>query len=58
MEALQMLKYSFRSGSKLNFTAGSSKEEEEALIEELTAVHSAAPEDLKSYIAYLSAHRL
>jgi len=36
MEALQMLKFSFRSGHILNFTAGTSQEDEVADLEQMS----------------------
>ena len=48
MESLQMLKYSFRKGYRLNFTHGTS---EEAEVREMEALAEATvPEDVWSYI--------
>jgi hypothetical protein len=54
MEALQLLKFSFRNGGSLNFTQGLSAEEEmkelEALMEDICCV----PGDINAFIAGLT----
>jgi hypothetical protein len=53
MESLQLLKYSFKKGEQLTFTAGMS---EEAEIKEMEAVAAkTVPEDMRSYIRSLGA---
>jgi hypothetical protein len=52
MEALQLLKFSLRQGRALDFTAGTSWEDERA---EMEASHNASsPDDLDSFIATLN----
>ena len=52
MEALQLLKFSFRRGCFLDFTAGSSWDDELA---EMEAAHNTnLPDDLDSFIAALN----
>jgi hypothetical protein len=58
MEALQMLKFSFKSRSSvLSFTSGTSKEEEEVILEEVTMERSVIPEDIHSFIDSLGCVR-
>ena len=52
MEALQMLKFSFKKNS-LSFTQGMSKETELSDLDEVTLGITRAPEDLQSYIRSL-----
>ena len=56
MEALQILKYSFKSGKIINFMEGMDKNEEETLLEQLMAEKSAVPEDIWSYIEHLNSN--
>ena len=56
MEALQILKYSFKSGKIINFMEGMDKNEEGALLEQLMAEKSAVPEDMRSYIEHLNSN--
>jgi hAT family C-terminal dimerisation region len=53
MEALQMLKYSVKQGRSLNFTVGSSWDDERAAMQKLMEIHSDAPENLKPYQEFL-----
>jgi hypothetical protein len=53
IEALQLLKFSLRSKSVLDFTAGTRKEDEEVLIEQWIAERSVAPEDIHAYVDFL-----
>lgn len=53
MEALQMLKYSVKQGRSLNFTVGSSWDDERAAMQKLMEIHSDAPENLKAYQEFL-----
>ena len=50
MEALQMLKFSFKRGRCLDFTAGTSRDAE---LEELTYLTASPPEDMSDFIAGL-----
>ena len=49
MEGLQMLKYSVKQGRSINFTVGSSWEDERAAIEKLMEIDGDTPENLKAY---------
>ena len=49
MEGLQLLKYTVKHGRSINFTAGSSWEDERAAIEKLMQIDGDAPENLKAY---------
>ncbi|KAJ6557498.1 hypothetical protein B0H19DRAFT_1147961 [Mycena capillaripes] len=49
MEGLQMLKFSVKKGCTLNFTAGTSRDAEIALMEAETEEQGLIPEDLMSY---------
>ena len=49
MEGLQLLKYTVKHGRSINFTAGSSWEDERAAIERLMQIDGDAPENLKAY---------
>ncbi|KAK7015696.1 hypothetical protein R3P38DRAFT_2389417, partial [Favolaschia claudopus] len=49
MEALQMLKFSVKKGRPLNFTAGTSREEEIALMEMETNDSGLVPEDATGF---------
>ena len=53
MEGLQMLKYSVKQGRSLNFTVGSSWDDERAAMEKLMEIDSDAPENLKAYQEFL-----
>ncbi|KAG6835194.1 hypothetical protein H0H93_004074 [Arthromyces matolae] len=55
MEALQMLKYTLRNGAVLNFTAGTSKEEELRDLEIQSNESAVIPEDINAFIQALSA---
>jgi len=49
MEALQMLKFSFKRGGELNFTAGLARLAELRELEELDVFETNVPEDLTSF---------
>ena len=53
MEALQMLKYLVKQGHSINFTVGSSWEDERAAIEKLMVIDGDVPENLKAYQEFL-----
>ena len=53
MEGLQMLKYSVKQGRSINFTVGSSWEDERAAIEKLMVIDGDVPENLKAYQEFL-----
>jgi hypothetical protein len=53
MEYLQMLKFSIRNGPSLNFTAGTSCEEEIAELEGKARQSAKLPEDITSYLTHL-----
>ena len=53
MEGLQMLKYSVKQGHSINFTAGSSWEDDEVAIEKLIVIDADAPESLRAYQDFL-----
>lgn len=53
MEALQMLKFSIKKGHGLNFTAGTSKEEELALLEAEMADKVLIPEDITGFNLFI-----
>jgi 8-oxo-dGTP pyrophosphatase MutT (NUDIX family) len=50
MEALQMLKFSLRIGRSLNFTAGTTKEEELEALEMEMREELGIPEDADAYL--------
>ncbi|KAJ7161271.1 hypothetical protein C8R43DRAFT_880446, partial [Mycena crocata] len=56
MEALQMLKFIIKQGFGLDFTAGTSREDEIKLLEALMDDQSTVPEDITSFIASLLAN--
>lgn len=49
MEALQMLKFSIKGGSQLNFTMGLSRDDELVALEELALSDTFVPEELSSF---------
>ncbi|KAJ7472383.1 hypothetical protein B0H11DRAFT_1729332, partial [Mycena galericulata] len=53
MEALQMLKFSIKKGRGLNFTAGTSREAELALMELDMAESGLVPEDATGFSTFL-----
>ena len=53
MEGLQMLKYSVKQGRSINFTAGSSWQDDEVEMERLMRIDADAPESLKAYQDFL-----
>lgn len=53
MEGLQMFKYSVKQGCSINFTVGSSWEDERAAIEKLMVIDGDVPENLKAYQEFL-----
>jgi len=53
MEALQMLKFSIKKGRPLNFTAGTSREEEIMCLELEMAEKDVVPEDVTGFIQSL-----
>ena len=53
MEALQMLKFSIKKGRGLNFTAGTSREAELALLELDMAESGLVPEDTTGFSTFL-----
>lgn len=53
MEALQILKFSFKTGMKMNFMFGMARNEEELWLEDVTNQLSKVPEDLRSFSEYL-----
>ncbi|KAJ6580941.1 hypothetical protein B0H19DRAFT_1111605 [Mycena capillaripes] len=53
MEALQMLKFSVKKGRGLNFTAGTSRDAEIALMEAETEERGLVPEDPTSYSSFI-----
>jgi hypothetical protein len=53
MEALQMLKFSVKKGRGLNFTGGTSREEEIALMELETEDRDLVPEDPTGYNSFI-----
>ena len=54
MEGLQLLKYTVKHGCSINFSAGSSWEEERAAIEMLMQIDSEVPKNLKAYQEFLA----
>ncbi|KAH7904016.1 hypothetical protein BJ138DRAFT_1019731 [Hygrophoropsis aurantiaca] len=56
MEALQILKFSFKHGERLNFTSGTTKEEEISIMEAVFADQMRVPEDINSFIDSLLLH--
>lgn len=54
MEALQLLKFSLRSGNELDFTAGTSFDDELAEIEAYQAGQLDIPEEIGSFTAMLN----
>ena len=55
MEMLQMLKFSLKSGSTLNFTQGISREDVLEFIQSIQDGKNAVPEDVVAYIKSLMA---
>ncbi len=55
MEVLQMLKFSMKHKGVLNFTAGTSLQEELVLLEERECCYSQCPDDLEPFIDTLAA---
>ncbi|KAJ7660135.1 hypothetical protein DFH06DRAFT_989212 [Mycena polygramma] len=53
MEALQMLKFSIKKGRGLDFTAGTSREAELALLELEMDQHGLVPEDPTGYSSFI-----
>ena len=53
MEGLQMLKYLVKQGHSINFTAGSSWQDDEVEMERLMWIDADAPESLKAYQDFL-----
>ncbi|KAJ7358518.1 hypothetical protein DFH08DRAFT_647261, partial [Mycena albidolilacea] len=53
MEALQMLKFSVKKGRRLNFTGGTSRVEEIALMELETEHRGLVPEDPTGYNSFI-----
>ncbi|KAJ6556029.1 hypothetical protein B0H19DRAFT_1129754 [Mycena capillaripes] len=53
MEALQMLKFPIKKGRGLNFTAGTSREEEIALMEVEAEHRGLVPEDPTGYSSFI-----
>ena len=53
-----MLKYLVKHGCSINFTAGSSWEDEKAVMEKLMAIGGDAPENLKVYQKFLVCPKL
>ena len=56
MEALQMLKFSTKKGWGLNFTAGTSKIDEVAVLEAIDTEEAKFPEDMMAFIASLDVY--
>ena len=56
MEALQMLKFSTKKGQGLNFTAGTSKIDEVAVLEAIDTEEAKFPEDMMAFIASLDVY--
>ena len=56
MEALQMLKFSMKKGQGLNFTAGTSKIDEVAVLEAIDTEEAKFPEDMMAFIASLDVY--
>ncbi|KDR70907.1 hypothetical protein GALMADRAFT_75713, partial [Galerina marginata CBS 339.88] len=54
MEQLQMLKFSMKNGTHLDFTAGTSEKEVLQFLEEATAAPENVPADVHTYIQSLS----
>jgi hypothetical protein len=54
MEALQMLKFSFRKGRGLNFTAGTSREDELQDMQDALEKEGFVPEDVPSLLRELA----
>ena len=54
MEALQILKFSFQKGQGLNFTAGTSREDELDDMEDALEKEGFVPEDIPSFIRELA----
>ncbi|PBK81200.1 hypothetical protein ARMGADRAFT_948532, partial [Armillaria gallica] len=52
-EALQMLKFSLKQGQFINFTAGTSKEDEIAVLEATLNAEDSILEDVEAYRDYL-----
>lgn len=53
MEALQMLKFSIKRGRGLNFTQGTTREEELAVLEAVMAESGLVPEDATGFQTYI-----
>ncbi|KAJ7021761.1 hypothetical protein B0H16DRAFT_1330433 [Mycena metata] len=53
MEALQMLKFSIKKGRPLNFTAGTSREEEITRLESEMAEKDVVPEDVTGFSSFI-----
>ncbi|KAJ7344066.1 hypothetical protein DFH08DRAFT_663071, partial [Mycena albidolilacea] len=53
MEALQMLKFSSKKGRRLNFTGGTPREQEIALMELETEYRGLVPEDPTGYNSFI-----
>ncbi|KAJ6464699.1 hypothetical protein DFH09DRAFT_985746 [Mycena vulgaris] len=53
MEALQMLKFSIKKGRTLNFTAGTSREEEIRQLESEMVEKDMIPEDVTGFSSYI-----
>ena len=51
MEALQMLKYSFKQGHSLNFMEGTGKKDELELMERLMSQQEAVPTDIEAFMS-------
>ena len=58
MKGLQLLKYTVKHGHSINFSAGSSWEEERVVIEMLMQIDSEVPENLKAYQEFLACPRV
>ena len=54
IEDLQLLKYTVKHGHSINFSAGSSWEEERVAIEMLMQIDSKVPKNLKAYQEFLA----
>ena len=57
MEALQMLKFSFKKGRGLDFTTGTSREDELGDMEDALEKEGFVPEDVPSFIRELDASK-
>lgn len=54
MEALQMLKFSFKHGEPLNFTTGMDRSEEIQFLESAETAAALVPEDLEGFLKWLN----